>query len=293
VFQLIKRTIETHIGVHLLIPFFVTLVIWTTSEALAIRWSCQAWSFAQILDKWPTLVWELISIYLAFLIVIGLSIKNASDVRWAAVGHLRDILPNATRYFAIGTIPLREWFEPNSLVYLATILEHRMNSRQASVPNQFLHERVLLFYTEADLQALQASFLDEHYAKSFAAIHERFQIPLAYLGPDKVREIITGLTEEHRIALGCYQPQRWKWRNRAPKLRVKPELLPFAWLEQNGGHAQALQFLKNGKTLFLRPVDTDTKKAACQKLVKDIEEMIYDSTRQLKKEFKFSNFLLP
>ena len=292
-FQLIKRVIERHIGVHLLMPFFVTLVIWTASEVLAIRWNCQAWSFAQILDKWPTLVWELISIYLAFLLVIGLSIKSASDVRWAAVGHLRDILPNTTKYFAIGTIPLREWFEPNSLVYLATILEYQMNARQASSPNQFLHERVLLFYSEADLQALQASFLDEHYAKSFAAIHERFHIPLAYLGPDKVREIITGLTEDHRIALGCYKRQRWWRRKRPPALRAKPELLPFAWLEGKGGEEQALQFLKDGRTLILRPVDTKEKKAACKEFVMSLAAIIYDSNLQIKEEFKFNNFLLP
>jgi hypothetical protein len=65
-FQLMKRTIERHVGVHLLIPFVVTLMIWVVSEAFAIKWKCQAWSLAQTLDKWPNLVWELISIYLVF-----------------------------------------------------------------------------------------------------------------------------------------------------------------------------------------------------------------------------------
>jgi len=288
-----KRTIERHVGVHLLIPFVVTLVIWVASEAFAIRWKCQAWSLAQTLDKWPNLVWELVSIYLVFVIVIGLSIKKASDVRWTAVGHLQDILPNATKYFAIGTIPLREWFEPNSLVYLATILQRQMKTPKVNTEEQkFHHERVLLFYSEADLLALQASFLDEHYAKSLAAIHQRFDIPLAYLGPDRVREIINSLSEEHRAALGCYKPPRI-WRKKASALRAKPELLPFAQIEENGGAKQFIQFLKNGNTLTLSEVDDPDKIAACKEFVRGIEKMIYDSHGHVKEEFKFSNFLYP
>jgi hypothetical protein len=226
-------------------------------------------------------------------LVIGLSIKRASDVRWTAVGHLQDTLPNATRYFAIGTIPLREWFEPNSLVYLATILQQQFERpRVNSSAPQFSHERVLLFYSQADLLALQASFLDEHYAKSFAAIHQRFNIPLAYLGPDRIREIINSLSEGHRVALGCYKPLRI-WRKKGRALRAKPELLPFAWIEENGGAKQVIQFLKNGNTLTLPEVDDPDKIAACGELVSRIDKMIYQSPRQVKEEFKFSNFLHP
>jgi hypothetical protein len=159
VYQLIKRKLERHIGVHLLIPFGVAVVFWLVSEAFLARWNCQTWSLAQIWATWPTLIRELISIYLVFIIVVALSVGKASAVRWAAVGHLQDILPTATRYFAIGTIPLHEWFEPNSLVYLATILRHQMPPGQANMPApQLRHERVLLFYSEADLRACSHLF---------------------------------------------------------------------------------------------------------------------------------------
>jgi hypothetical protein len=293
VYQLIKRTLERHIGVHLLIPFGVAVVFWLVSEAFLTRWNCHAWSLPQIWDTWPTLIRELISIYLVFIIVVALSMKNASDVRWAAVGHLQDILPTATRYFAIGTIPLHEWFEPNSLVYLATILRHQMVSSKSDIPAQQLrHERVLLFYSEADLRALQASFLDEHYAKSFAAIHQRFGVPLAYLGPDRIKELINGLDEAHKVSLGCYEPRRI-WSKKTPALRAKPELLPFAWIERNGGAQQVIQFLKNRNTLVLPEVHGDDRIAACAEFVRRIEKMIYDSNRHVKEEFKFSNFLYP
>jgi hypothetical protein len=292
VYQLIKRTIERHIGVHLLIPFGVAVAFWLISEAFLMRWNCQAWSFAQIWDTRPILIRELISIYLVFIIVIGLSINKASDVRWTAVGHLQDILPTATRYFAIGTIPLREWFEPNSLVYLATILQHQIDSRHATPPARPLrHERVLLFHSDTDLRALQASFLDEHYAKSFAAIHRRFDVPLAYLGPDQIEAVIKGLSEAHQAALGCELGRTW--RKKTPTLRMKPGILPFAWIEVNGGPPRVIQFLKDSSSLVLPEVKDRDTKAAGEAFVKGIEDIIYDSNGQVKEECRFSNFLYP
>jgi hypothetical protein len=139
---------------------------------------------------------------------------------------------------------------------------------------------------------MQSSFLDEHYAKSFAAIHQRFDVPLAYLGPERIRELIDGLDEAHRVSLGCYKP-RWIWSKKAPTRRTKPLLLPFAWIEGNSGGTQVIQFLKNSNTLVLPELRDAKTKAACQAFVKGIEDMIYDSNRQVKAEYKFSNCLYP
>lgn len=148
--------------------------------------------FNELSHRWR----ELLGIYLAFTFVFLWSVWKASIVPWTIIGDLSDSLEGADRYFAIGTIPLREWFEPDPLLYLATIIQQQYRPRQpgtqaaagAATPAAgalagaaFRHERVLLFFKDADFRALQASYLDQHYARSFSAIHDRFGITLAYL----------------------------------------------------------------------------------------------------------------
>ena len=116
---------------------------------------------------------------------------KASEVPWTTIGDLSEALEGADRYFAIGTIPLKEWFEPNPLLYLASIVRQQIDRRHLisapaagavaagpvpaniSSSSSFRHERVLLFSNDTDFRALQASYLDQHYARSFSAIHDR------------------------------------------------------------------------------------------------------------------------
>jgi hypothetical protein len=217
-----------------------------------------------------------------------LSIRNAGEVRKINVGAIRDALKNSSEYFAIGTIPLREWFDPNSLVYLTTIVEHQQNT-----PG-FRHVRVLLFDSESRLDAVKVSYLDWSYADSFAAIHERLGISLLYLGPEHILDILERLDENTVSALGCY---RWfarprlrricprKWQLRRGALAV-----PFAFVRVNSG-SRILQFSKRKGKLKLREVTGLTKKRACEAFVNEIRNTVYWPDGTVKEDFKFRQHL--
>src|SRR5258708_29784877 len=186
-FLLIRRVVKRHFGVHLAIPLIVVVIASFSFEWVRVHTGKAAdWKAFEknwLVERLP----ELAAVYLSFAWVIALSIRKASEVRTARVDTLRDLLPGSTRYFSIGTIALREWFEPNSQLYLDTIVEHQHESRK------FRHERELGFYTTADLKAAQPSYLDQPYPKAFDAIHARFKIPLAFLGPNDMRSLLLNL----------------------------------------------------------------------------------------------------
>ena len=64
--------------------------------------------------------------------------------------------------------------------------------------------------------------------------------------------------------------------------------VPFAWIEENGGSKQVIQFLKDGKTLILPAVDKPEEIDACEEFVKGSERMIFDVNGELKEEFSSS-----
>jgi hypothetical protein len=291
-FVLFRRLIKTHFGLHLAIPLLIVVTLSAVFDWLVpltrgdgLHWPAfHAHWFAQR-------GLELVGIYLSFLLVFALSVKKAGDVRNARIDKLRDILPGSKRYFAIGTIPLREWFEPNSQIYLSTIIEHQLTDPA------FRHERILLFYTSGDWKALNVSYLDEHYAKAFAAIHKRLNIPLAYLDPEELREILLSLDEKTLRALG-WQRRTLGWlRKLIPipgtwTLRRKPDMLPYALIEKDDVE-RVILFSKENNTLNLSEILDPEKVEARRKFVRCIEEKIYQRERELKEEYKFVNYLFP
>jgi len=257
---------------------------------------------------------ELLGIYLAFAWIMWKSIQKASDIRWTMIGDLSDCLAEADRYFAIGTIPLREWFEPNSLVYLATIIQCQIGRsapplaavaggtpRAQSIP--FRHERVLLFFDENDFDALQASYLDQHYARSFSAIHDRFNISLAYMRPKEAREIFHKLSPVMRWNLTRYRwyarPRslwRSKWLQRFAKSPSDPQ--PFAVIYK-GASQTFVRFSKNGYSLTVEKILDQAEIEACRAFVNSIEATIYRPERsgvpatELFERYKFNKYLCP
>ncbi|MSV35980.1 MAG: hypothetical protein EXQ47_10370 [Bryobacterales bacterium] len=224
------------------------------------------------------------------------------------IGDLADTLEGADRYFAIGTIPLKEWFEPDTLLYLATIIkqQYKRQPQPASPPavapcNSFRHERVLLFFDKADFEALQASYLDQHYARSFSAIHDRFDIGLAYIRPSEIHDkILSQLEPEHRWSLAPYRwfakPRRlWKTRVLRRFARKAGRTAPFAVIYK-GGRKVLVRFLKSGNSLTVENIDNAPEVRACEALVDLIENTIYKMPRvpgELLERYKFSNYLCP
>jgi hypothetical protein len=290
ILHLFKRTVKEHFGFHLLIPVVLMILVaaWTDPTLRSFRpapWIAFLWHLPS--EKLA----ELIVVYLSFFMVVAWSVRRAGAVQSTRVETLRDILPDAKRYFAIGVIPLWEWFDPSSVVYLCTIIQHQMAS-----PN-FQHERVLLFRHRKDLDALSVSYLDEPYAKAFVSIHARFNIPLGYLEPTDVVRLLTSLTDAEKDALRCRR--RWvSWlRSRWPKIPATWTVSsppPFALVEKIDGTYVVFRFEKRGKTLVVSLEEEASVTAAVRAVVETVTRTVYQpGTRTLKEQFRFGNYLCP
>lgn len=287
-FLLLQRVIKRHLGLHLLIPLIVVVFLSGIFDWLVPMYRKVPPDPHWLVERAS----ELAGIYVSFVLVIALTIKKAGDISTSDVDKLRDLLPQSRRYFAIGIISLREWFEPDTQLYLASIISHQ------HADSNFRHERVLLFYTNRDLNALRASYLDERYATRFAAIHARFKVPLACLHPEDIREILLSLDEATLHALGCHRKivfslRRWlSFFPREWTLRRKPHMLPYALIEKDSG-SQVLRFSKKKNRLALDEVMNEGQVEAHKKLVVAIEKKIHDAQGEVKETFKFINFLVP
>jgi hypothetical protein len=326
IFTLFKRIFKEHSGAHLWMPLVVVVLLSVAADLLPLlssggkidwrllRDGAHVWT--PWLNELPLRWRELVGIYLAFIFVFLWSVWKASIVPWTIIGDLADSLEGADRYFAIGTIPLREWFEPDPLLYLATIIQQQYQPRQpaaqaaagagiaATHPAEaliasFRHERVLLFSNDVDFRALQASYLDQHYARSFSAIHDRFGITLAYLRKNEVHEVLLKLTPEQRsriagpVSLWASGPLKY-----LPWNMVRP--LPFAVTYSGTAIKAIVQFSKRSNSLVVEKVPDGADKDARIAFVEKIEAAIFkaqtpDATGspELFERCKFSKYLCP
>ncbi len=283
-FRLLWRLARRNFGLHYFWPFAIAIGL---ESLLAYRQP----EWHGFLDYWLNRAHlaGLASVYLTFVWVIAIYVKKASDVRSTVIQTLDDILPDATRYLGIGTIPLKNWFDPDAQVYLATIIAYQ------HLANKLKHERVLLFYSDYEMQALKASYLDEHHARSLLAIHKKFDITIGFLGPVNLSRILCSLSEESKRSLGCYR----RLQRVLPigfRERKRPRLLPFALIEMKNGPPKYLKFKKNEIVLRLDEISDSTTTAACAELVSAIEEEIYvpgTNRTRLKHEFDFHDLLCP
>ncbi len=321
IFTLLRRIFREHGGAHLWVPILVVAFLSCVIDLLPFLWSggqihwALIWNWSNFWAPWfRDRGRELIGIYLAFIWVVWQSVRKASDVRWTMIGDLSDTLEGADRYFAIGTIPLREWFEPNTLLYLATIIQQQYKRQHhaaspaattsaAGTPAtttiasaSFRHDRVLLFHNDADFKALQASYLDQHYARSFSAIHERFDIGLAYLRPREIREILSKLNPEDRKMLASQRRRTWLFGKLARNAGMPR---PFAIIYR-ANEEVIVGFLKSGNSLHVERIVDELEVKACKALVASIENAIYKpnaagtaSGPELFERYKFSKYLCP
>jgi hypothetical protein len=288
IFELFKRSLKEHLGFHLLIPVVLVFAFSAWSETTLRDGGFAAWE--AFIRHWPAShAKQLAEIYLAFFLVVAWSIKRAGDVQSTRVESLRDILPTTTRYFGLGVIPLHEWFEPTTAVYLATIIQHQLAN-----PG-FSHERTLLFTRERDIKAVSVSYLDEPHAKALAAIHRQFGIPLTYLPPDEYAQLMRDLPETHRRVLGCerrYISWLRAWIPRLPFAWTLRPLAPLVLLEQIDGSHMVITFDKHGRTLTLSPVGEPSLVEASKALVDRISGLVYRTgTRTPLERYTFGNVL--
>lgn len=273
--------------------FFLPLLIFLTVEILFEFISPKigpSWDMLTYYFPYEKLL-GLLTVYITYFAIVALLIRREAAIRVTNIAALEDILPNARSYFAISPTPLREWFEPSTQTYLSKIVARRFDFQA------FRHERVLVFFTNSQLESVHATYLDEHYARCFKAWHEHFKIELSFLRPAEIFGLLRTLHLNNRTDLGCYPgwiawlpdacldhfPFWWRRRIRS---------LAFALVESDTGTKSVVLFSKRRKRLEISRISDPQAMEPYVALVRMIKERIYrPGTVQLARDHDFASYL--
>ena len=140
---------------------------------------------------------SIIGIIITYLCVAVWYIHKDAKTPWTNKSgeQLNEVLTGATSFFATCTIPLEQWFHPDTQKYFSDLVKRKLPD------NKLPQHRVLLFKETADLSAAQEQYLDAFYSKTLVSIHQNYEIPLGYLEPDEIGIILKKFTLKGQAAL--------------------------------------------------------------------------------------------
>ncbi len=194
-FRVIRKIFQRHIKYHLIFPLIVGLGIEYATHRLIETQKGLFWT-------WLSILAPVLGIVLTYLAVMFFIFRGETEMGLRRIGSnkLENALREATGFFGIGAIELREWFEPSPQVYLATILKRKIEN-----PN-FIYNRVFIF-SEVAFRDLDSQYLNSYYAKALIEQHIAHGIGLAYLGPDELTGVMKHFNLDEVCAIGYYP--RW------------------------------------------------------------------------------------
>jgi hypothetical protein len=291
--RIIRKIFARHLTLHFIVPIIVGLIVESWIAWWRCTENCKPWIDYLFNLERLVLIVVAFAVYLVVMFVI-LWIETNKGMRRLGLGVLEEVLQDATGYFSVATIKLREWFEPSTQVYLATLLRRKLES-----PN-FRHDRALLFFTKGKFKDLSSQYLDGYFAKAFIEIHKLHEIGLGYLEPNHVAEILESLSVEESKAIGYYPP---KWPNALLKVaplhrlrkRKRSRRLAFALVEQESGRRCVLSFSKHGERIGLKKIEDERTVACYEKVVNLIKKEVYvpgSFDHEIKASRDFTRFYL-
>lgn len=277
--MILRRIAQRHLVQHLLFPLIVGMLV----EATIARWqhTGNGWrGFMPYLLSYER-AGLILGIVMTYLLLMYYFIKKDTDIGMKRIGmaELEAALDHATEFFAIGTIRLREWFEPVTQAYFTAIATRSLTG------HRHLHcTRVLFFFTNSDMKNVDNLYLDGYYAKRLTEIHERFKAKLAFLKRREIFEFLNELSIEDRRALGCYPLWiNWLGEKTLEKMRKIPlsllrrriRKLAFALVKHDDGQLSVVLFTKHGQTLDLEVIEEPDRIKPYSTLVNSIRAQIY------------------
>lgn len=273
--RIIRKIFARHLALHFIVPIIVGLIVESLIAWKRCTTNCKPWLDYLFTLERGVLIGVAFVIYLVVMFLI-LRDETKKGMRRLGLGVLEEALQDATSYFSVATIKLREWFEPSTQVYLATLMRRKLEAPD------FRHDRVLLFFTKGQFKDLNSQYLDGYFAKAFIETHKMSGIGLGYLEPSQVSKILKDLSIEERKAVGYY-PARWPngllkvvslhWLRK----RKRSRRLAFAFVEQGPGRRCVLAFSKHGERIGLTKIEDENTVSCYEKLVKLIRAGVYVS----------------
>lgn len=257
---------------HLILPLLIGIAVEIISTRL--------WQQLSPEGKEPRapirLAFLIAGIIITYVLIMSWALykETAQQFEMLQLDVLHEALQGAKTYFAVSTIPLKEWFDPYMQVYFATIVQHQLED------SNFLHERVLFFFTKRDLQNTQHINLDGYYAKALKDIHIHHHIPLAFLERRNILHIVNSLSFEEAKTIGLYpkwvawlpngflRKYKLKWRRRFPEL-------DYALVEDQSGVKCVFPFKKHGEDVIIERNDDPSIVRLYEKVTQTIRGQIH------------------
>jgi hypothetical protein len=290
-FRVIRKIAQRHFFLHLLIPLAVGLLIeYRLNEFVVFVWSHGGRTVFEKLKN-PAPVLGVVGTYLVVMYFV-LRRETAIGMERIRSTRLEEALKDATGFFGVGAIRLREWFEPSPQVYLATIMKRKIEKIKKG--EDFTYDRVLIFSKSA-FRDLDSQYLNGYYAKALIDLHDAHGIGLGYLEPKEMDLIMEGFEVDEGKAIGYYP--RWlpDW-----LLKVTPRSWRRIWNRRlalavvyYGEKKRFLPFSKRGVIVDVGEIadaitDEDRNKAY-EKLVSNIKDKVFEGSN-IKAEHDFRKF---
>jgi hypothetical protein len=271
ILRVLRKIAQRHLNHHLLIPLVVGVAIEYLTHRLTDAYREDLW--AQTL----ALLAPVLGVFAAYFVVMYFVIREETRVGLQRIrsATLETALEDATGFLGMGVIELKEWFEPSSQVYLATIMKRKIEHPA------FAYNRVLLFSRGA-FKDLDNQFLGHYPAKALIDIHRAHGIGLGYLRPGEVEDLTDALKPDEWKAIGVYP--RWV---KGWNLRFIPRRWRAAWIRrlalavvERGGARHYLQFEKHERNVDISEIPGAVSGAARQeiydRLVDEIRRRAFD-----------------
>lgn len=281
IFYALRRILAKHFGFHMLIPLFFGAVAEVLSAAFGGRAIGQALTSLGV---------PVLGIVITYLVVMVLIIKREASAPYelANFTKVEEQLEDATSYFALCAIPMRDWFEPGAFKYFALLLWKKEQCKD------FRYERVIIFPNPKQKREVEETTLDRYHAEALAKAHHMLDIPMGWLGPNDMREIRDGMREivqvlpwDKRVLLERV-PALLRW---LPERVVKgfewPLELDFAVVEQPNGPVVIIVPFRKLEVMVLRGSDTNPFVS----LAKAIRNKVFDSRDRVRLGHDFPRLL--
>jgi hypothetical protein len=288
VWRILLTRLRKHSIYHLIIPLAGGIMV----EALIERFIGENNIIVSLIGLGRFRTLSLVAgVFASYLLVMYFLIRQETRKRIPerARAKLQDICDVAKSYYGVSIIPLTEWFDPGMQVYLAKLLNHKLE------PDGFEHERTLLFFSNREYEHPNLCLMDEeHYGKCLALMHADCDIPLSFLNRKEIFEVLDKLSCEEKEALGCY-PRWTNWPilsffRRLPLrwLRRQIEELDFGVIVRANDDTRVLRVSKHGDDVRIKEEIKGDPARPYIKLMKLIKEQVYDpETHTLRFEHDF------
>lgn len=271
ILRVLRKIARRHLNHHLLIPLVVGVGIEYVTHRLTDAHREDLW--AQTL----ALLAPVLGVFAAYFVVMYFVIREETRVGLQRIrsATLETALEDATGFLGLGVLELKEWFEPSSQVYLATIMKRKLEH-----PG-FVYNRVLLFSRGA-FKDLNNQFLGHYPAKALIDIHRAHGVGLGYLRPEELEDLAEALGLDEWKATGVCP--RWV---RGWNLRFIPRRWRAAWIRklalavvERDGPRHYLRFEKHERNVDVSEIPGAVSGAARRevynKLVDEIRLRAFD-----------------